>query len=239
MKSSIWATCPKCKAELKIETDETELVQIECPDCHKIFAAKVPPRPTTPVRDIFAQAPNLPPFQPAHVHYKSRPQTRHNSSDAALSPLALTAIIFLCASAILIPLGFGAYYIYGKVMESAAMVATKPNNTSPSTNTSASSDTSSFAPPDDIAILDRSPKTPLITEPAWTPGTQPPGTSGQPDFSSPDLPNFPVPQLDPPPLMRPDSSMVLHRWKWPQMDPVLIRLVCRAAYKNSLRQTVY
>ncbi len=195
MKTSIWAACPKCQAELKIETDETELVQIECPDCHKVFAAKVPPRPVRPERDIFAQAPVLPPFQPANVHYRSRPRSRSGSDDS-LSPVAVTALIVVCASAILIPLGFGAYYVYGKLTESVelAMASSAPVASTPTPDEVepsqgadlSSSDGSSFA------VRDLSPPMPNM------------GSNTNP--SIPTTPSFPTPELNPPPILQPDLS---------------------------------
>ena len=203
MKSSIWATCPKCQADLKIETNETELVQIECPDCHKVFAAKVPPRPTAPVRDVFAQAPVLPPFQPAHVHYKSQPRSR-SGSDEGLSPVAVTALIFICASAILLPLGFGAYYVYGKIMESSQLAM---NSGSASTSSAENSDSAVAAPPADPEVAFRDMNPPLISRPSFTPGPniQSGIDTGQPYDTS--TPNFPAPELNPPQLTQPDSKM--------------------------------
>ncbi|MDX1926788.1 MAG: hypothetical protein SFV81_09730 [Pirellulaceae bacterium] len=136
MKTTLWANCPKCQTELKIETDEPELVQIECPDCHKVFAAKVPPQSAAPMHDVFsqmavqvpmhvpAQMPVLPPFQPAQVHYKSRPK----SSDGSLSPAALTVLITVCASAILLPLGLGGYYFYSQLDEAPQLAVSTPVN---------------------------------------------------------------------------------------------------------------
>ena len=131
MKNTIWASCPKCQTELKIDTDETELVQIECPDCHKVFAAKVPPRSAAPVHEVFSQMPALPAFQPAQVHYKPR-----HKSDDSMNPALLTALIVVCGCAILIPLGFGGYYVYGKLSEASPLTMSNSTNSTPATNSS-------------------------------------------------------------------------------------------------------
>ncbi len=209
MKTSIWATCPKCQSELKIETDETELVQIECPDCYKVFAAKVPPRTAPPPRDMFAQAPILPPFQPAHVHYRSqprRPQSRH--SDDSLHPAALTAIIVICAGAILLPLGFGAYYVYGKLTENTQLSMGK--ETSSSTTNSVSSSPANASHTATGGITARRDFTPGTSMPAQSPVQSPSGNPAlepemAPQANSPSM-SFPVPELNPPPIIRPESS---------------------------------
>ena len=76
----------------------------------------MPPPSAAPVHEAFAQTLVLPPFQPARVHYKSRAK-----SNDSMNPAMLTALIVVCASAILIPLGFGGYYIYGKLSEGSEL----------------------------------------------------------------------------------------------------------------------
>ena len=221
MKTSIWAACPKCQSELKIETDETELVQIECPDCHKVFAAKVPPRSAAPQRDVFAQAPILPPFQPAHVHYQSRPnRSRSQQSDDSLHPLALTALIVVCAAAILLPLGFGAYYVYGKLTETDSLAMGGSSGSSNSTNMSAPpANTSQNASPASSSSGGSSAagwpgngfnapgdfgSRPSMAQP--DPSMPPTDNNSSTLFGAPPGNSFPAPQLNPPPITRPDSS---------------------------------
>ena len=233
MKTTIWANCPKCKTELKIETDEPELVQIECPDCSKVFAAKVPPRSAAPLHDVFsqmplkptghaaAQMPALPPFQPAHVHYKSRPK-----SDDSMSPAVLTALIFVCASAILLPLGFGGYYFYSQLSESSQIAMNGTANSTPPTSTpstSASSQSSFAATPasgpsepapsskDFSAQAPTGRKTPLPSEAVdanmSSPAQPQPGSMTPADANtSPDADSkiFGVPELNPPMIVQPD-----------------------------------
>jgi len=207
MKTSIWAACPKCQSELKIETDETELVQIECPDCNKVFAAKVPPRATAPQRDVFAQAPILPPFQPAHVHYQSRPnRSRSRQSDDSLHPLALTALILVCAGAIVIPMGFGAYYIYGKLTETSEIaIANSGSNYADSVNNAASSVPSSVLPSSSSGY-DSYNSGPLTSGSNAQPGFSPQPSMPQDSSQVPPALSFPVPELNPPPIIRPDAS---------------------------------
>lgn len=196
MKTTIWATCPKCQSELKIDTDETELVQIECPDCHKLFAAKVPPRRAAPVQDVFAQMPVLPPFQPAQVHYKSPPR-----SDGSMSPAVLTALIVVCASAILIPLGFGGYYIYGKLVESSQVALIETSKSTPLSNSQsnpAESDDSN--PPVFI-------ENPVAAQTTGTTTHILSGVVGSADSTTSANQNtFPVPELNPPAIIQPDAS---------------------------------
>ena len=197
MKTSIWATCPKCHTELKIETDETELVQIECPDCHKVFAAKVPPRTAAPVREVFSQMPVLPPFQPARVHYQSR-----RKSDDSMNPAVLTALIVVCASAILIPLGFGGYYVYGKLSEGQLGLNDSVKSTQAMNATTSSTESThtvpSFQDFSSPAAAGRK-----VSPPSDSAG-EPPMTTVQPQ---PNMPTFAVPELNPPQLIQPDSSI--------------------------------
>ena len=222
MKTTIWANCPKCQTELKIETDEPELVQIECPDCSKVFAAKVPPRSAAPLHDAFSQMPvhapmpALPPFQPAQVHYKSRPK-----SDGSMSPAVLTALIFVCASAILLPLGFGGYYFYSQLSE-ASQVAM--NNTATSTPATSASSQSSFAATPASEPTKPAPSSKDFSAQAPTGRKTPPpsevvgantSSTAQPQpgsmtpadaNTSPDADSkiFGVPELNPPMIVQPD-----------------------------------
>lgn len=210
MKSTIWANCPKCQTELKIDTEETELVQIECPDCYKVFAAKVPPRSAAPVHEVLSQMPVLPPFQPAQVHYKPR-----SKSDDSLPPAVLTALIVVCASAILIPLGFGGYYVYGKLSEASQLAigdSTKSTSSTSSTSQQSSvSTTPSSEPSETVAFGDYSVSTtPSAGASSGVIANSPTANSTeQPQLSTstqPDTTTFAVPELNPPPLIQSESS---------------------------------
>ncbi len=204
MKTTIWASCPKCQTELKIDTHETELVQIECPDCHKVFAAKVPPRSAAPVHEVFAQMPVLPPFQPAQVHYQPR-----SRSDDSMSPVVLTALIVVCASAILIPLGFGGYYVYGKLSEASQVTMSDSAKSTPAISTNSNFQPStSFSPATDTtaASVSLSAQGPASRNTLPTTDSFRAGSSATMDSAPQPDPTFGVPDLNPPSLIRPESS---------------------------------
>ncbi len=215
MKTTIWASCPKCQTELKIDTNETELVQIECPDCHKVFAAKVPARAAAPMPEVFAPMPSLPAFQPAQVHYTPR-----KKSDDSLNPAALTALIVVCASAILIPLGFGGYYLYGKLSEQSLLApplalnnttessATPPANVSDDglANTPINATPAPINSPNNSAIeVNAQPNISRKMPPPSDPMGESALAAGTPFENSPpqtDSMVFGVPELNPPPLIQ-------------------------------------
>ncbi len=206
MKTSIWANCPKCRTELKIDTDETELVQIECPDCHKVFAAKVPPRSVSPVHEVFSQMPVLPAFQPAHVHYKPK-----QKSDDSMNPAVLTALIVVCVSAILIPLGFGGYYVYSQLTDASQLAisdsasATSPENAIPISQQSNSFTPATEDPPTSTGFIDRSPQPSAFSKAspaADAVGSNPTSPTPPLDSTSQPDPNFGVPVLNPPQLIQ-------------------------------------
>ncbi len=215
MKTTIWASCPKCQTELKIDTNETELVQIECPDCHKVFAAKVPARAAAPMPEVFAPMPSLPAFQPAQVHYTPR-----KKSDDSLNPAALTALIIVCASAILIPLGFGGYYLYGKLSEQSLLApplalnnttessATPPANVSDDglANSSINATPVAINSPNNSAIeVNAQPNISRKMPPPSDPMGESALAAGTPFENSPpqtDSMVFGVPELNPPPLIQ-------------------------------------
>jgi hypothetical protein len=243
MKTTLWASCPKCQTELKIETDEPELVQIDCPDCHKVFAARVPARSTAPLQDAFSQMPVhipaqmtvLPPFQPARVHYKARPK-----SDGSLSPAVITALIVVCASAILLPLGLGGYYFYCQLSEfpqiasSDAAAPTTKVSSQPSSSNTPSNEPPKPADPGfkDISAQDISAQENSAQAPPPGRKTPPPGetvgaaSSTTPPAqmssmtpadvnSSPDADSkiFGVPELNPPMIVQSNPST-------PQVTPL-------------------
>jgi DNA-directed RNA polymerase subunit RPC12/RpoP len=202
MKTTIWASCPKCKTELKIDTDETELVQIECPDCNKLFAAKVPPRSAAPVHEVFSQMPVLPPFQPAQVHYQSR-----RKSDDSMNPAVLTALIVVCASAILIPLGFGGYYLYSRHREvsQVAMNDSAKSNAAKNSNSSAQQSFSTSAPTESTTPVfrDFSSQTQAGRKVPPSNDSASGAATAQPQ---PDAPAFAAPELNPPKLVQSEPS---------------------------------
>ena len=158
--------------------------------------------------------PVLPPFQPAHVHYKPR-----QKSDDSLHPAVLTTLIVVCVCAILIPLGFGGYYVYGKLSEASQLTMSDSATSTSATN---SNSQQGFSTTPSTESMDTTPifkdfgaqasagrKTPPSSDSVGDTATAKP----QPDSATQtDSTTFAVPELNPPKLIQPEPSL-------PQITP--------------------
>jgi transcription elongation factor Elf1 len=112
--------CPGCRAELSVQCGNEDLVQVQCPDCGKRFAARPPKYSPTPVDDPLAN------YQyqswDAPVRNK-RPSSKKRADDESIQKMVVAALILVCVGSVLIPLGFGGYYLFNRYSQESTQLS--------------------------------------------------------------------------------------------------------------------
>lgn len=100
---------------------------MQCPDCGKRFAAKLPkvvaPSAYDQWDDVGTQTWDVPVRKPRYAAKKK-------ADEESIQKLVVAALVLVCVGSVLIPLGFGGYYLFSKLSQSSSAVAMNDGATS-------------------------------------------------------------------------------------------------------------